>query len=107
MFTRVLQKKENDMFVTLLHFVAGATVFMMMVMQLIAGSASGDPMHPEEAGLLLEALLLSGIMLSLGGFIWRDRLNKKRTSMLIYAHVVGGLITGAVLTFALIELSEH
>ncbi|ORU90670.1 MAG: hypothetical protein A6F71_06855 [Cycloclasticus sp. symbiont of Poecilosclerida sp. M] len=107
MLTGVIRKKENDMLVTLLHVVAGATVFMMMVMQLIAGSASGDPMHPDEAGMLLEALMLSGVMLTLGGFIWRDRLRMKRSLMLIYSHAVGGLVTGVVLTMALIELSEH
>jgi len=106
MLTRVLQKKENDMFVTLLHFVSGATVFMMMVMQIIAGSASGDPMQPEEAGLLPQALLLSGVMLILGGVIWRDRLRKKRSLMLIYSHVAVGLVTGGVLVIALLELSE-
>jgi hypothetical protein len=106
MFTRVLQKKENDMFITLVHFVAGATVFMMIVMQLIAGSASGDPMHPDESGLLPRALLLAGLMLVLGGFIWKERLSNNRPAMLVYAHVVVGLVTGGVLFFALMDLSE-
>lgn len=106
MLVQVIKKKENDMFITLLHFVSGATVFMMIVMQLIAGSASGDPMHPSESGSLPQALLLAGVMLAVGGFIWRNRLNNKRSVMLIYAHVVGGIITGTVLTIALLELSE-
>ncbi|PHS73383.1 MAG: hypothetical protein COB22_01440 [Cycloclasticus sp.] len=106
MLTRVLQKKENDMFLTLLHFVAGATVFALLIMQLIAGSASGDPMQPEESGLLPQALLLSGVMLIVGGFIWRQRLRNNRKVMLIYAHVVGGLITGTVLLISLMELHE-
>jgi CHASE2 domain-containing sensor protein len=106
MFTRVLQKKENDMFITLLHFVAGATVFMMLVMQLIAGSASGDPMDPSESGMLPQALLLAGLMLILGGFIWRERLRSNRPAMLVYAHVAVGLLTGGVLLISLMELSD-
>ncbi|ORU91699.1 MAG: hypothetical protein A6F72_02865 [Cycloclasticus sp. symbiont of Poecilosclerida sp. N] len=106
MLTRVLQKKENDMFITLLHFVAGATVFMMLVMQLIAGSASGDPMSPEESGILPSALLLASLMLVLGGFIWKARLSQSRPVMLVYAHVTVGVITGGVLYFALIELAS-
>jgi hypothetical protein len=106
MFTRVLQKKENDMFITLLHFVAGATVFMMLIMQLIAGSASGDPMHPSESGMLPQALLLAGLMLVLGGFIWRERLRSNRPAMLVYAHVAVGLLTGGVLLISLMELSD-
>ncbi len=106
MLIKVMQKKENDMFVTLLHFVSGATVFMMMVMQLIAGSASGDPMQPGESGWLPQALLLSGVMLVLGGVIWRDRLRQKRSLMLIYSHVVMGLVTGGVLALALLDLSD-
>ncbi|HIL93741.1 MAG TPA: hypothetical protein EYG47_02785 [Cycloclasticus sp.] len=106
MFTRVLQKKENDMFITLLHFVAGATVFMMLIMQLIAGSASGDPMDPSESGMLPQALLLAGLMLVLGGFIWRERLRSNRPAMLVYAHVAVGLLTGGVLLISLMELSD-
>lgn len=106
MFTRVLQKKENDMFITLLHFVAGATVFMMLIMQLIAGNASGDPMHPSESGMLPQALLLAGLMLVLGGFIWRERLRSNRPAMLVYAHVAVGLLTGGVLLISLMELSD-
>ena len=106
MLTKVIQKKENGMFVTLLHFVSGATVFMMMVMQLVAGSASGDPMQPVESGWLPQALLLSGVMLVLGGVIWRDRLRQKRSLILIYSHVAMGLVTGGVLTLALLDLSE-
>ncbi|HIL93244.1 MAG TPA: hypothetical protein EYG47_00210 [Cycloclasticus sp.] len=106
MFTRVLQKKENDMFITLLHFDAGATVFMMLVMQLIAGSASGDPMDPSESGMLPQALLLAGLMLILGGFIWRERLRSNRPAMLVYAHVAVGLLTGGVLLISLMELSD-
>ncbi|ORU93678.1 MAG: hypothetical protein A6F70_06330 [Cycloclasticus sp. symbiont of Bathymodiolus heckerae] len=106
MFTQVLQKKENGMFITLLHFASGATVFMMLVMQLVAGSASGDPMHPHESGLLPQALWLSLVMLCLGGFIWRNRLRKNRSAMLIYSHVFVGLVTGGVLGYALLELSD-
>lgn len=104
MLYRVMQKKENDMFLTLLHFVSGATVFALLMMQLVAGSASGDPMSPEESGMLLRALLLSGMMLLLGGFIWRQRLRKKRWTGLIYAHVLTGLLTAYVLFTALLEL---
>ncbi|PCH84286.1 MAG: hypothetical protein COB26_08205 [Piscirickettsiaceae bacterium] len=104
MLTRVIQKKENDMFITLLHFVAGATVFMMIMMQLVAGSASGDPMHPDESGFLPQVLMLSGVMLILGGFIWRQRLRERRKVMLIYSHVAVGLLTGGLLFLSLVEL---
>jgi len=104
MLYRVFQNKENDMFLTLLHFVSGATVFALLIMQLVAGSASGDPMSPEESGMLPRALLLSGMMLLLGGFIWRQRLRKKRWTGLIYAHVLTGLLTAYVLFAALLEL---
>jgi len=106
MLVQVIQKKENGMFITLLHFTCGATVFMMMVMQLVAGSASGDPMHPEESGMLPRALLLSGVMLVLGGVIWRNRLRESRSTMLIYSHVAVGFVTAGVLGYALLELSE-
>lgn len=106
MLIRVIQKKENDMFLTLLHFVAGATVFASLMMQLVAGSASGDPMDPSESGLLLQALLLAGVMLGLGGFVWRQRLRNNRSVMLIYTHAAVGLLTGGVLLIALLELHE-
>lgn len=92
------------MFITLLHFVAGATVFMMIMMQLVAGSASGDPMHPDESGFLPQVLMLSGVMLILGGFIWRQRLRERRKVMLIYSHVAVGLLTGGLLFLSLVEL---
>ncbi len=106
MFIRVIKKKENDVLVTLLHFVAGAGVFAMMMMQLVAGSASGDPMYPEESGSLPQALLMSAVMLALGGFIWRQRLRKNRSVRLIYAHVVFGLLTGAVLWISIFQMYE-
>ena len=104
MFVRVLQKKENDMFLTLLHFVAGATVFALLIMQLVAGSASGDPMAPSEVGLLPTALLTVGGVLALGGFVWRNRLNQNRSVKLILVHVISALAAGTLLTIALIEL---
>jgi hypothetical protein len=78
----------------------------MLIMQLIAGSASGDPMQPHEAGTLLESLILAGITLTLGGFIWRERLRKNRSLRLIYVHVSTALVTGGVLYYSLIELGN-
>lgn len=104
MLIRVIQKKENDMLLTLFHFVAGATVFALIMMQLVAGSASGDPMHPDESGFLPQSLLMALAMLGLGGFIWRQRLRMRRSHMLIYTHVVVGLLTGGLLFFSLVEL---
>ena len=104
MLRRVLQKKENDMFVTLLHFVAGATVFALLIMQLVAGNASGDAMHADEAGLLPAALLAVGVVLALGGFVWRNRLNKNRSTKLILVHATAALTAGGVLTLAILEL---
>ena len=106
MFLRVLKKKENELLVTLFHFVSGATVFALLIMQLIAGSASGDPMQPHEAGTLLEALVLAGVTLTLGGFVWRQRLRKNRSLKLIYVHVVVALVAGGVLYYSLIELGN-
>jgi len=106
MLIRVIKKKENDLLVTLFHFVCGAGVFAMLMMQIVAGSASGDPMHPDESGLLPQALLMSVVMLALGGFIWRQRLRKNRSVKLIYTHVVAGLLTGVLLWISIFQMYE-
>ena len=106
MLIRVIKKKENDLLVTLFHFVSGASVFALLMMQIVAGSASGDPMHPDESGLLPQALLMSAVMLALGGFIWRQRLRNNRSVKLIYAHVVVGLLTGALVWISIIQMYE-
>ena len=46
-------------------------VLLFLMLQRVSGSASGGSMQPCEPVMLPQALLLSGMMSLLGGFIWR------------------------------------
>lgn len=106
MLSRVLKKKENTVLVTLCHVAAGTLAFLALLMQLMAGNASGDTMRPDTIEGLPTGLLYIGITLGIGGFIWRDRLRHKRSLRLIIAHVSVAALSGFFLFTALIGLSK-